>query len=253
MRENRLIQMEDYIREKQSVSLDELCEKFDISKNTVRRDIAEIIARSDIRKTYGGVSAPYNQIPPSFSERANVDLDKKQMIGRAAAELVDDDDIIYIDSGTTTCQMIDYLKDRKGLTIITNSLDAINRAAQYPEITLVSLSGNLNRKTSSFTGLSTIEVLKDYNIGKAFMAANGITVKSGATQSTPIEFAIKKTVVSRSRKVYMMVESRKFGESTLLSYCQLEDIDKIITEKSPSAEFCKVYSELGGEIIVARS
>ena len=253
MREDRLRKIEEYIREKKSVSLDTLCEVFNVSKNTVRRDIAEITSRSDIRKIYGGVSAPYNRIPPSFTERSSVDLDKKQLIGKYAARLVNDNDIIYIDSGTTTCQIIDFLKDRKGLTVITHSLDVMNRVAQYPEINLVSLSGSLNRKTLSFTGQSTIDVLRDFNIGKAFMAANGMTIQNGATQSTSIEFAIKKAVVARSNKVYLMIESRKFGETTLLTYCLPDKIDKIITERLPDEAFCQAYSEIGGEIIVAKA
>lgn len=252
MREDRLRKTEEYIREKKTVSLDDLCLKFNVSKNTVRRDIAEITKRSDIRKTYGGVSAPLNRIPPSFIERSTVDLDKKKLIGKYAAELVEDNDIIYVDSGTTTCQIIDYISEKKGLTVITHSLDVINRAAQYPNINLISLSGNLNRKTLSFTGQSTIEVIKDFNIGKAFMASNGMTIQNGATQSTSIEFAIKKAVVARSNKVYLMIESRKFGETTLLTYCLPDRIDKIITERLPDESFCKAYSEKGGEIIVAK-
>lgn len=252
MREDRLIRIEQYIREKKSVSIDTLCEVFNVSKNTIRRDIAEIISRTDIRKTYGGVSAPYNMIPPSFLERALVDLDKKQLIGKYAAKLVNDNDIIYIDSGTTTTQMIDYLGDRKGLTVITHSLDVMNKVAKYPEIELVSLSGNLNRKTLSFIGQSTIDTLNSFNIAKAFMAANGMTIQNGATQSTSFEFAIKKTVVSKSSNVFLMIESRKLGETTLLTYCRPEDIDIIITEKLPDSDFCNAFEELGGEIIVAK-
>ena len=110
MREERLSKMEAYIRLQKSVSLDTLCEVFGISKNTVRRDIADIIARTDIRKIYGGVSIPYNKIPPPFEERMSINTDKKDCIGRLASSLVEDGDIIYVDSGTTTCRIIDYLQ-----------------------------------------------------------------------------------------------------------------------------------------------
>lgn len=94
MREERLSKMEAYIRLQKSVSLDTLCEVFGISKNTVRRDIADIIARTDIRKIYGGVSIPYNKIPPPFEERMSINTDKKDCIGRLASSLVEDGDII---------------------------------------------------------------------------------------------------------------------------------------------------------------
>ena len=81
------------------------------------------------------------------------------------------------------------------------------------------------------------------------MAANGVTVQNGATQSTSIEFAIKKSVVDRSARVYLMVEHRKFGTTTLLTYCTLDRIDAIITERLPDQAFQDAFSDLGGRII----
>ena len=248
MREERLAKMEAYIRHQKSVSLDTLCEVFGISKNTVRRDIADIVSRTDIRKIYGGVSIPYNKIPPPFEERLSLNLPAKEQIGQLAASLVEDGDIIYVDSGTTTCHIIDFLQDRRNVTVLTHSLDVINRAVSNPELNIISLSGALNRKTLSFTGQSTIDVLQSFNISKAFMAANGITLQNGATQSTSIEFAIKKSVVERSHSVYLMVESRKFGAVSLFTYCPLDRIDVIITEEAPPDDFSDAYHELGGHI-----
>lgn len=251
MREDRLTRMEAYIRDHKSVSLDTLCQEFNVSKNTVRRDIGEIVARTDIRKIYGGVSVQYNKIPPPFAERSTINLEDKDRIGRSAAALVEDGDIIYVDSGTTTCRMIDYLQGRKDVTILTHSLDVINRAVSNPELEIISLSGTLNRKTLSFTGQSTIDVLQTCNISKAFMAANGITVQNGATQSTSIEFAIKKSVVDRSDRIYLMVEGRKFGAVSLLTYCPLKKIDTIVTETLPSPDFQEAFQALGGRIVLA--
>lgn len=249
MKENRLYKMEEYVKEHKSVSLDELCSVFNVSKNTIRRDVGILVERTDLKKTYGGVTAPYNRIPPAFSDRLAVNLDVKRKIGEEAAKLVNDGDIIYIDSGTTTCQMIDFLKDRKDVVILTHSLDVINRALAYPNLTLISLSGQLNHTTYSFTGQTTIDVLRNYNISKAFMAANGITLKNGATQSTSIEFAIKKEVVSRSNEVYVMIESHKFGNADLLTYCPIDHINAIITEKKPNKDVCSGLSKLGCNVI----
>lgn len=250
MRENRLKKMEDYIRKKGSASLDELCREFDVSKNTIRRDVAEIVEYTDIRKIYGGVSVQRNVIPPPFAERSAVNQDVKESLGKKAAQFVNEGDIIYVDSGTTTCRMIDYLKERSNVTVVTHSLDVINRAATLPGLNIIALSGTLNRKTLSFTGQSTIDVLQDLNISKAFMAANGLSVKNGATQSTSIEFAIKKCVVNRSDTVFMVLERRKIGAVSLLTYCPLERIDTIITEKRPEQVFCEEYEALGGQIIL---
>ena len=250
MREDRISKMEEYIRDKKFVSLDELCVKFDVSKNTVRRDINEIIDRSDIKKIYGGVSIQYNKVPPPFAERLAICEDLKDSIGRSAADFVEDGDVIYVDSGTTTCRIVDHLASKKDITLITNSLDVVNRAVEYPEINVISLSGTLSRKTLSFTGPSTIEALQGCNIRKAFMASNGLTVQNGATQSTSIEFAIKKNVVARSDMVFLMIESRKFGTVSMLTYCELNEIDTTITDRMPPKELADAFISQGGSIVL---
>jgi DeoR family myo-inositol catabolism operon transcriptional repressor len=241
--------MEQYIKNNKSVSLDTLCSVFDVSKNTVRRDVNEIVSRTNIKKIYGGVSIENNIIPPPFSERFVINQEVKSLIGKSAATLVDDGDVIYIDSGTTTCHIVDFLQNKKNVTVLTHSLDVINRAVRFPNLEVISLSGILNRKTLSFTGQSTIDALENCNISKTFMAANGITIANGATQSTSIEFAIKKNVVAHSDMIYLMVENKKFGAVSLFTYCKIDEIDAIITEKLPSNEFVDAFSAVGGIIL----
>ena len=248
MKEDRLAKMEEFIREKKSISLDELCEVFDVSKNTVRRDVALICNRSDIHKIYGGVSVQYNRIPPSFTERSSVNTEVKRRIGKFAASMVEDGDVIFVDAGTTTCQMIDFLGDRKNVTIITHSLDVITRAFSYPNLTVIVISGTLNRLTYSFTGQTSSDIFKEYNIRKAFMASTGLTIQNGATQAAPYEFAIKEAASRKSDLVYLMIESQKIGRVCLLTYCTVDRINSVITEKMPNAEFMEKYTALGGRV-----
>lgn len=248
MKVDRLTKMEEFIRDKKSVSLDELCEVFDVSKNTVRRDVAAICNRTDIHKIYGGVSVQYNRIPPSFTERAGVNVDVKKRIGKFAASMVEDGDVIFIDAGTTTCQMIDFLGDRKNVTIISHSLDVITRAFAYPNLNVIAIAGTLNRLTYSFTGQTGSDILKEYNIRKAFMSTTGFTIQNGATQAAPYEFALKEAATKKSDLVYLMIESQKIGRVCLLTYCTADRVNAIITDKMPNAEFTEKYTALGGRV-----
>lgn len=249
MKGNRLIEMERYIREKKYVSLDALCELFKVSKNTVRRDVAQLVRTTDIQKTYGGVSIQFNRIPPSFNERATVNLPSKQRIGRYAASLVQDGDVIFIDAGTTTCQMVNYMAEKKDVTIITHSLDVITRAFAFPNLNVIVISGKLNRKTYSLTNQYKF-ALQDYNISKAFMAATGFTIENGATQAISDEFAIKKCAAIKSNRVILMAESHKIGTVCFLTYARASSFSTIITDKDPDEQFSKAFTDLGGEIIV---
>jgi DeoR family myo-inositol catabolism operon transcriptional repressor len=253
MRSKRIEEISAYIYEQKTVTLDQLCQEFQVSKNTIRRDINEITSYGNIKKIYGGVTVQPVKELVSFDERNVRKWAAKQRISAKAAELVEDGDIIFIDSGTTTSHMIDYIKDKKSLTVITNNLEIIVRALPYENINLISLSGTLNRKTLSFTGQSAASVLRGYNINKAFMAATGISATNGASNSSPLEYEIKHTAVQRSRQVFLLADSYKFNVISLMTYCSLEQIDALITDEEPPAEVAELFNEHGHRILFAEN
>lgn len=244
MRSQRIAEIEQYIYAHKSVTLDELCEVFQVSKNTIRRDIEIVIKNPDIVKTYGGVTinTQTKKLLVSFSERNIKHQEAKRLIAAKAASLVNDGDSIFIDSGTTTLYMLEYLTD-KTITLITNNIEVIAQAIPYENITLISLPGTLNRKTLSFTGISAARHLSAYNIKKAFLAATGVTPENGATNSSPEETSIKEMAVMKSQEKYLMVDSSKFGAVSLLTYAEIDALSGIITEKMPEESFCEYADE----------
>ena len=168
MKSFRLRRMEQYILEKDTVSMEELCREFNISMNTVRLDVAQLVNKGSVEKVYGGVCSNRKNSLVPFEERKMRNSEKKRAICRAAAELVEDGDIIYIDSGTTTMYLVDFLEDRKNITILTHNLNAIMRAIPYSNLQIICLPGSLDRRTNSFVAADTGRILERYNIKKAF-------------------------------------------------------------------------------------
>mgnify|MGYP001573703670 FL=1 len=146
MKTNRIKEIEEYILSNESVSLDSLCDVFKISKNTIRRDINEIEKKGSIKKVYGGVTAVVKDLIP-FEERNIKNNYKKIAIAKAACEFVKDGDVIFIDSGTTTLNMIDFLKNRNDITILTNNLNVIVSALPYSNLNVICTGGSLDRKS----------------------------------------------------------------------------------------------------------
>lgn len=252
MRSMRIDDIENYIYEKKTVTLNQLCEKFNVSKNTIRRDLDEITTKGTIKKIYGGVtvsSTNKNELV-SFNERNIKNLKCKQTIAEKASTFIENGDIIFIDSGTTTVHMIDYIKDKKNITILTNSIEIILHALPYENINIISLSGALNRKTLSFTGQSAANVLKSYNISKSFMSSTGISIENGATNSSTQEFDIKRTAVERGNQVYLLVDSHKFGVISLMTFASLEEIDYLITDETPPYEISELFRKEGKALIL---
>ena len=237
MRAERIDSIIEFIYKNKNVTLDQICDDFNISKSTVRRDLSEILKDTNLKKTYGGITLKNKwgnkKYLTSFSERNIENADKKLAISKKAANIVEDNDIIFIDSGTTTFYMVDYLGNVNNLTILTNNLEVIFRAVKYKNINLISLSGTLSRETLSFVGATSISTIKNFNISKAFMATTGFSITNGVTNSSPLESDIKRTVISKSNKIILLADSSKFNSVSLMTYCNLEDIDILITDKMP--------------------
>ena len=260
MRSKRIEKIRDYIYLNKTVTLDRICEQFDISKSTLRRDLEEILQSGDIKKIYGGVTVlPQTCALPisqrqliSFKERNIANPEAKRKIASAAADLVKEGDIIFLDSGTTTLPVIDFITKKKRVTILTNNVEIILRAIPYENINIISLSGTLSRKTLSFTGATAEQVLQHYNISKAFMATTGFSVSNGVTNSSPVESEIKRTAVQRSQHVYLLADSSKFNAVSLVTYCDLNQIDLLITEKEPTSDIRDYLEQNGKQILIAQ-
>lgn len=251
MKSFRIRQMEQYILEHDLVSMDELRDTFDISMNTVRLDVAQLVSKGSIRKVYGGVCSNQKGNLVPFEERQTKNIQGKKSVGKAAALFVEDGDIIYIDSGTTTMFMIDYLEERSNVTVLTNNLNVINRAVSFPNITVICLPGILERKTNSFVSADTVRTLGKYNIKKAFMASSGIAESGIVTNSSPLEYEIKKAAITNSKEVYLLVDSTKYGKSAMLTYATIEEMNKVIVDNNVEAGLLELCDKNNVEVMVA--
>ena len=247
MRTQRLEDLEQYILESKMVTLDELCEKFEISKNTLRRDIQNLVDKGSIEKVYGGVvavekdSAPLDLLP--YETRHTTMAEEKDRLCARAACHIEDGDFVYIDTGTSCLNIVDYLTDRK-CTILTNSLQVCLKAVPYPNLEVISMPGRLKRETLSYVGADIQEYLKNYNIRKAFMACSGVSVENGLTNASVEEYLVKKAVIQRSASVFLLADHTKFGHFAQMTFCPLKDVDRIITDRPLSreyTEFCREY------------
>lgn len=243
MKLERINNIKKYLIEYETVSLDKLCDIFNVSKNTIRRDISELESLNIVKKVYGGVTLKRVEETIPFQQRKEQNITEKTEIGRLASELIQEGDIIFIDSGSTTVALIPFLKDKENVTVVTHSLSAINEVSKLQNLTLISTGGFHQRKTNSFAGISTVDFLKNLNISKAFMATTGVSIEKGITNTTYLEAEIKKTLTEISDQLILMADSSKFDKSSFMRYCDLARIDYLITDLKPAKhylDFCKV-------------
>jgi len=252
MKVSRLNQIKEYVLSKEYVSLDELCQVFDRSKNTIRRDIGELTHSGTIQKVYGGVKAVKQEAPPliSFQDRNVKNVAQKRKIGAIAARFVQDNDVIFIDSGSTTVNIVEHLTELSGVTVLTNNLHAILRCMEVSSINVIALGGQLSRDTSSFSAkFCALDNLRRFNISKAFMAATGVSTDTGATHTSPEEFEIKKDIMEKSDTCFLLADSSKFDQSALLTYSELTAFKYVITDSTPPKRYNEYFSENGIQLL----
>ncbi len=249
LKTKRLDEMEKMIIDRRNVSLKELSQSFGVSMNTIRSDIECILKRGRIKKVYGGVSLADADNPLlEYSLRVDKHKALKQEVCSKAKDLIKDGDIIFIDSGTTTIYLSEYLKDKKDIKVVTNNIVVIASLLPYDNVQVIGIGGKVNHKTRSFASIESMKVIDSYNIQKAFMAASAVSLKNGAMNSSFDEKNVKAMVAKKAENVYLLCDSSKFGKHALLTYCNLDDLDAIITD-SKKSEHKKLFIEAGIRVI----
>ena len=242
--------MESYILSRVSVTMDELCSAFGISMNTARRDLTELVKGGRVQKVYGGAQARMavpGLVP--YSVRSNSPSSAKRAICLLAAKMVKDGDIVFIDSGTTTEHIMEALRD-KNITVITNNFEVMLQAMDYENIRLIVVPGELNRKTHSVAGEESAAFLNTMNTNIAFMAATGAS-QTGVTNSTLMEYTIKKAAVAHTEKAVLLVTANKFEITSLFTYAKLEQFHTVITDDSVTPEQIKHLKALNIDVQIA--
>lgn len=229
MKDNRRKQIEALVARREAVTMEELRAEFGVSMNTIRSDVAYLTETGAVEKVYGGVRSVHRQEVPLFTQRTQLRTEEKRRVARRAQELIEDGDTLYIDAGTTTMHLIDFLDPAKHVTIVTGNLYVVRQAYDKPHVELIVLPGAMNRRTNSVSDVGTLEFLGRYQFAKAFMGASGVSPEGRLNVSTYIEYELKKLAVARSRQTWLLLDSGKFGGGSLMSYGVLEDMTGLIT------------------------
>lgn len=227
----------DTVNKKKSAGLNELCELLNTSESTVRRDLSLLDEKGMLIKVRGGAIAldeSFTAAEPNVEEKAELFTAEKEAIARYAASLIEDGDFVYIDAGTTTEKMIDFIPS-KSVTFVTNAFINAKKLAQRG-FKVIILAGEVKASTEAIIGSEAVITLMHYNFTKCFMGVNGISVKGGLSTPDKNEASVKTMAVSRSKEVFILGDHSKFGKITSVKFSELNR-GKIITDKVPDKKY----------------
>lgn len=219
------------VNRQHSVRLTELCEILNTSESTVRRDLAILNEKGLLTKVHGGaiaVGETFSPVEYNMEEKSQLYTEEKTAIAKYAAALIEDGDFVFIDAGTTTEKMIDFLPEKKA-TFVTNGLFHAKKLAQKGFKVFV-LAGELKLSTEAVVGTECVLALKNYNFTKSFLGANGVSLSCGITTPDPDEASIKTAVISSSKTAYVLADHSKFDKITSVTFGNLNKVT-IITDK----------------------
>lgn len=229
----RLKQLEQFIAEKKSVTIHEICQEFGIHPNTARSDIKKLEERGVVQKRYGGVDYIKPEIKVSFNERNEKNVIAKKSIGQKAAALLEENDVIFIDTGSTAVRLLqpgNVLP--KHLTVISSSLEVLEAVSVNADYTLFALPGQFIPDINGFLSLETIGSLKTYHIKKGFIGVQGISARGELTTDTSIDAKIKDIAKEVCSTLILMADQQKMEQSALFNFGSLADFDYWVCDET---------------------
>ncbi|WP_264830878.1 DeoR/GlpR family DNA-binding transcription regulator [Escherichia coli] len=230
---DRIQAIKQMVANDKKVTVSNLSGIFQVTEETIRRDLEKLEDEGFLTRTYGGAVLNTAMLTENihFYKRASSFYEEKQLIARKALPFIDNKTTMAADSSSTVMELLKLLQDRSDLTLLTNSAEAIHVLAQS-EIKVVSTGGELNKNTLSLQGRITKEIISRYHVDIMVMSCN----------SNEAEAEIKKTMIRQATEVALLVDHSKFDRKAFVQLADFSHINYIITDKSPGAEwiaFCK--------------
>lgn len=240
MKTLRSFEIVDFLKERRHCSIEELMSHFKVSPATIHRDIAELTGKGLIQRVHGGVAIAQGgqgvqqeaAANSHFSARINREAPRKAIIAERAAGLIEDGDIVFLDSSTTALHLARRIQtlDLANLTVLTNSVHIIQEFRLFPQrFVLVGLGGNYNCQLDSLLGRGALEGLAKLRVGKAFISAVGASAEGVTTYHEDHAEFLSKALEMATRK-YLLLDGSKFGKTGLFTFAALGDFDAVVSD-----------------------
>ncbi|PWB97283.1 DeoR/GlpR family DNA-binding transcription regulator [Salinibacterium hongtaonis] len=254
-------QIENRLADDGRVTVVDLAREFDVSNETVRRDLDQLELRGVLRRVHGGAvsAARISRTEESIAQRSDRNAAAKERIALAALALIPStfSGAIAIDSGTTTGMLAQGLSrwqpdtPDRSLTVITHSIAIASAVSDNPHIEVQIIGGRLRGITSAAVGPTTLAQLSRLRPDIAFVGANGLHSDFGFSTPDPDEAAVKTALTRGARRAIALVDASKLGVETLVSFATLADIDTLVTDKQPDIDLSHPLRDADVEVVLA--
>ncbi len=231
------------------VEVADLSQRFGVSEVTIRADLQSLADQGLVVRTYGGAIPPgYGLQELSLVRRRQQRVSEKALIGKVAADMVGDGEAVFVDSSSTALAVLEHLKQRRDLTVVTNGLVVAQELLGLPNVTVVMPGGTLHHDTASLIDAGGLALLQRYNITKGFFGAHGLTLADGLTDVSEAEANVKRPLAKMCHQVVAVLDASKWGRAGVASFADVRDIHVVISDNKAPPEMVVRVRALGVEV-----
>ena len=232
------------------VVVSELSQIYKVSEETIRRDLEKLENDGFVIKSYGGAVINENaNVDLPFNIRKKRNVISKQKIAEVISSRIKDGTSIMLDASSTAVYIAKALKERKNLTLITNSIEILIEMFDTPNVNVLSTGGAIREGSFALVGPQTDKMLKSYHVDVAIVSAKGFDLETGMTDTEELHANNKKTMLHAGREKVLAVDSSKFGKTAFTEIGTLEDISMVVTDAKPDEVWLQAFKEYGIECI----
>ncbi len=227
------------------VIVSDLSEEFQVTEETIRRDLEKLDKEGLAKKTYGGAVASDNHgadLPYNVRKRVNANF--KEVIAQKIAEMIHDGDTIMLDASTTAISVTKYIKQKDNITIVTNSVEILLDLADKSDWNILSTGGTLKKGSLALVGPSAEKMIRGFHVDLAVCSAKGIDMSMGISDSNEKDAQIKEAIFQAADRKILAIDSSKFDRCSFVKVSDVRDIDVLVTNERPSdawLSYCKEH------------
>ena len=235
------------------LSVADLAVKFDVTTETVRRDLSVLDRAGLVRKVHGGVvpASALSVLEQAVTDRDRANAEEKDRIAAAAMALMPERGCVAFDAGTTTARLAALLPLDLRLDVVTHAVPIAARLAGHPTVGLHLLPGTVRPTTQAAVGEDTVESLGRLRTDVAFLGTNGVTIGHGLSTPDRSEAAVKRAIVAGTRTVVVLADADKIGQEHLVKFADLADVDVLVTDARASRDEVRALESAGVQVVVA--
>ncbi|MGH4139690.1 DeoR/GlpR family DNA-binding transcription regulator [Clostridium sp.] len=250
--EERIERIIQLLNENEKVIVKELSKRFNVTEDCIRKDLKVLEKQGIIKRTYGGgvlsrKSAPHNDI----LSRVNINSEGKMNIAQKAYELIKPKETIFLDISSINILIAEKIaKGNKKLIVITNMIDIFRTFSKCDHVDVIGTGGVFNKELNGFVGSTTIESVSRHNPNRAFIGSCGVNMFDKSLTTFDMEDGnTKRAIIHSGKKVYLVMENKKFQYDGTYKFADIYDVDAIILDERPDEKICEELEKMRVEII----